>query len=124
MLRQELLLRPPGGVDAGRSGRRQQQNNPDLVAVDVELRLKLAKSREVLQNGGRLGDARLRTRLVKRRHQYRGNKHRQSKISHPRGAHQLPGLRGMALVEKAGQDALIAVRHMLSAKLLPLPGAD
>jgi hypothetical protein len=123
VLREELLLRPPGGVDAGRSRRRQEQNIPDLVDIDLELRPELTESGEVPQNGV-VGDSRLRARLVKRRCQYQRNQHRQPKFSRSRGAHQLPGLRGMALVGKAGHDALIAVRHMLSTKLLPLPGAD
>jgi hypothetical protein len=32
-----LIGRPPGGVDAGRSGRREEQHKPDLVDVDLEL---------------------------------------------------------------------------------------
>src|SRR5712691_6893026 len=36
-----------------------------------------------------------------------------------RGGHQLPGLRGTALVANAGHGALIALRHMLPANVLP-----
>ena len=37
---------------------------------------------------------------------------------------QLPGFLGTAVVEKAGHGAFTAVRHMLPAKLLLLPGGD
>ena len=50
MLFEELLLRPPGGGDAGRSRRRQKEDNPDLAAIALEERPELAQSAEVAQN--------------------------------------------------------------------------
>ena len=56
----------------------------------------------------------------------RGQRHREErgKDATRHGAHQLLGLRGMALVENAGHGALIALRHMFPAKLLLFPGGD
>ena len=67
-------------MQAGQVGDR-SNTIPDLVDIDLELRPELTESREVVQNGGRVGDSRLRTRLVKRRYQYQRNQRRQSKSS-------------------------------------------
>jgi hypothetical protein len=120
------MLRPPGGCQACRSRRRQEQHYPDFVALTIEPRLQFLDSREVAEDS-----------FGRRRRRLRGHTGIETGPKEDRPTdgqhltsddrttahHQLEGFLGTALLA-AEHETLTPVRHRLPANVLLLLGGD
>ena len=137
VLFEELLLRPPGGIEASGSCGREEKDDSHLAPIAIEVRTECRDPPQIVQSTGHdSGGSRLAERWRRGQCQPRrrddcscsttpDNAEASHGADHARrSCHHLAGFLGTACVETFGQGALIAVTHKFPKKWLPLLAAD